>query len=297
MVKQSAVFAWYELLTTDMSAAQSFYGKVLGWDVEESSTSEFAYRLFGVGGNPVAGLMELPLDGRNKGATPRWVGYVAVEDVDEVVDQLRRLGGRVYVPPTDSNIGRLAVVADPQTATLALVDGLKYGDDDDGADAEPAGLGRVCWHELFAADVNAAFEFYSKLLGWQTTDPMTKPIDSYQLFAAGERTMGGMLNKIASAPVPFWLYYFAVADLDLAMRGVRAEGGLITRGPIELWGDLWIAHCIDPQGAVFALQGKRTTPSQADDPHSVPEIGWSTKWGDISSRGRLRGTRPKGRSG
>jgi predicted enzyme related to lactoylglutathione lyase len=293
MVKQSAVFAWYELLTTDVSAAQSFYGKVLDWDVQDASTSAFAYRLFGVGGNPVAGLMELPLDGRKKGATPRWVGYVAVEDVDEVVDQLKRLGGTVYVPPTDSNIGRLAVVADPQTATLALVDGLKYGN----GDAEPAGLGHVCWHELFAADAKAAFEFYSKLLGWQTTDPTTTPIDSYQLFAAGERTMGGMFNKIASAPVPFWLYYFAVADLDLVVRGVRAEGGLITRGPIKLWGDIWIAHCVDPQGAVFALQGKRTMTGQADDSQSVPEIGWSTKWGDISSRGRLRGAKPKGGSG
>jgi hypothetical protein len=75
---------------------------------------------------------------------------------------------------------------------------------------------------------------------------------------------------------------------------VKAEGGLITREPIELWGDIWIAHCIDSQGAVFALQGKRKTTSQADDPQSVPEIGWSARWGDISSRGRLRGTKPKG---
>ena len=169
MVEQSAVFAWYELLTIDVSAAQSFYGKVVGWDVQDTSTSEFAYRLFSVGGTPVAGLMELPLDGWKKGATPRWVGYVAVEDVDGVVDQVKRLGGTVYVPPTDSNIGRLAVVADPQTATLALVKGLKYGD----PDAEPGGLGRVCWHELFAADAKAAFEFYGRLLGWQKAEPMT----------------------------------------------------------------------------------------------------------------------------
>jgi hypothetical protein len=67
MVEQSAVFAWYELLTTDVSAAQSFYGKVVGWDVQDTSTSEFAYRLFSVGGTPVAGLMELPLDGWKKG--------------------------------------------------------------------------------------------------------------------------------------------------------------------------------------------------------------------------------------
>jgi uncharacterized protein len=66
------------------------------------------------------------------------VGYVAVEDVDGVVDQLKRLGGTVYVQPTDSNIGRVAVVADPQTATLALVKRLKYG-------SPAAGPGVVTW--------------------------------------------------------------------------------------------------------------------------------------------------------
>ena len=289
MIEQFAIFAWYELLTTDVSAAQSFYGKVVGWDVQDASTSEFAYRLFTVGGKPVAGLMDLPLEGQKKGATPRWVGYVVVEDVDRVVGQLKCLGGTVYVPPTDSNIGRLAVVADPQTATLALVKGLKYG----GPDTEPGGVGRVCWHELFATDAKAAFEFYGGLLGWEKAEPMTAPIESYQLFAAGERTMGGMFNKIANAPVPFWLYYFEVADLDLAMRLVRAERGQITRGPIALWGDVWIAHCIDSQGAVFALQGKRTKTKEADDPQSAPQIGWSAKWGDISSRGRLVGTKRK----
>jgi predicted enzyme related to lactoylglutathione lyase len=61
---------------TDVSAAQHFYGKVVGWDVQDTSTSEFAYRLFSVGGTPVAGRMELPLDGWKRGATPRWVGYI-----------------------------------------------------------------------------------------------------------------------------------------------------------------------------------------------------------------------------
>ena len=225
MVERSAVFAWYELLTTDVPAAQSFYGKVVGWDVQDASTSGFIYRLCSVGGTPVAGLMELPLDGRKKGATPRWVGYVAVEDLDGVVDRLKRLGGTVYVAPTDSNIGRFAVVADPQTATLALVKGLKYGD----PDLEPGGLGRVCWHELFAADAKAAFEFYGGLLGWQKAEPMAMPIDSYQLFAAGKWTMGGMFDKIVSAPVPFWLYYLEVADLDLAMGRVTTEGGIVGR--------------------------------------------------------------------
>jgi hypothetical protein len=84
---------------------------------------------------------------------------------------------------------------------------------------------------------------------------------------------------------------------QFAVHGSGEGGGQITRGPIELWADIWIAHCIDSQGAVFALQGKSTKTGQADDPQSAPQVGWSAEWGDISSRGRLLGIKPKGRSG
>jgi uncharacterized protein len=169
------------------------------------------------------------------------------------------------------------------------VSGLKYRD----GDAGPGAPGRVCWHELFAVDATAAFEFYGALLGWQKAEPMTAPIESCQLFAAGEWTMGGMFNKAVNAPVPFWLYYFQVDDLDSAMGRVTAEGGQIVRAPFELWRGIWIAHCLDAQGAAFALQGRRNKTSEADAAQSVPQIGFSAKWGGISSRGRLLGTKPK----
>ena len=34
----------------DQAVAQFFCGKMVGWDVQDDSTSEFAYRLFSVGG-------------------------------------------------------------------------------------------------------------------------------------------------------------------------------------------------------------------------------------------------------
>ena len=67
--------------------------------------------------------MDLPPDARRMGASPRWIGYVGVDDVDAVADRIVRLDGAVYVPPTNTNIGRISVVADPQMATLALVTG------------------------------------------------------------------------------------------------------------------------------------------------------------------------------
>jgi uncharacterized protein len=289
MVDDAAAFAWYELLTTDLAAAQSFYAKVIGWTVQDASTPQFAYRLFSAGDTAVAGLMELPSEGRKKGATPRWVGYVAVRDVDGTADRLKALGGSVYLPPTDSNIGRVAVVADPQTATFALVGRLRYGT------AEASGLGRVGWNELLAGEGKAAFSFYNALFGWEKAQAEEAMVESYQLFAAGERTLGGMFTKFAATPVPFWLYYFEVADLDEAVDQVKAGGGRIAQGPIELGGGYWAARCIDPQGAMFALQGRRghAASGRADERHSDAALAWSTSWGGISSRGQLLGKKPK----
>jgi uncharacterized protein len=214
------------------------------------------------------------------GATPRWMGYVSVNDVDVAADRIKRLGGAVYVPPTNSNIGRISVVADPQTATFGLLKGLKAGQ------RRPADLGkpgRVGWHELLAADWEKAFAFYGELFGWQKAGADIDPIDTYQLFSASEQTIGGMFTKRPEDPLPFWLFYFNIGDIDAAAERVKNGGGQVFKGPLELPGGGWIARCRDPQGAAFALQGSR----------SQDGFGWSTEWGGFSSKGRLV-TKPRG---
>jgi predicted enzyme related to lactoylglutathione lyase len=78
------------------------------------------------------------------------------------------------------------------------------------------------------------------------------------MFSAGGQTIGRMFTKPASEPVPFWLYYFNVDDIDVARKRVKASGGRIVNGPIEVPGNRWIVQCTDPQGAIFALVGKRS---------------------------------------
>ena len=79
-------------------------------------------------------------------------------------------------------------------------------------------------------------------------------------------------------------------DIDAAAERVKTGGGWIFEGPFEVPGG-WIVRCIDPQGAVFALQGMRSQDSLERAPAS--EVGWSTEWSGISSRGRLI-TKPRG---
>ena len=157
-------FAWYELLTTDVAAAKAFYGNVLGWEAQDASTPDLSYTLFAAGKVPTCGVMELPEEGRRMGARPRWMGYVGVDDIELTTGRIKRLGGSVFVPPTDTNIGCISVVADPQTAIFALVAGLKFNRQQPLEAAKP---GRVGWHELLAADWEKAFAFYGEIFGWQ----------------------------------------------------------------------------------------------------------------------------------
>ena len=288
MVDQPARFAWYELLTTDVAAASAFYGKVVGWGAKDASTPGLAYTLLTAGDVPVGGLMDLPEEGRRLGATPRWLGYVAVDDIDATATQIGRRGGAVLLPPTDSNIGRVSVVADPQKATFALVGGLTYGGRQASGLEE---LGRVGWHELLAQDRTKVFNFYGELFGWQKDADEADPADFYQLFSAGGQTIGGMLTKLPSVPQSCWLYYFNVDDIGAAAERVNGGGGRMLQGPIELSDGCWIARCVDPQGALFALQGARGQ-SDARRP-STSEVAWSSKWGGFASQGRMVLPKPK----
>src|SRR5215471_17202147 len=221
MADSHGSFAWYELMTTDMEAAKAFYAAVVGWDAQDVSMPGATYILFTAGGALICGLTQLSEDARKMGLRPSWVGYVA---------------------------------ADPQMATIALLKWL------DGGQARPAEFdapGRVSWHELVAADWEAAFAFYRELFGWQKAQADTGLAGTYQLFSAAGQTIGGMFTKSVVEPAPFWLYYFNVGDIDAAIRRVTAGGGTLLNGPIEVPGKRWIARFADPQGAVFALAGKR----------------------------------------
>jgi predicted enzyme related to lactoylglutathione lyase len=274
-------FAWYELMTTDVAAAAAFYRDVVGWGTQEASTPKLPYTMFTTGEVPAAGLMELPEEGRKLGARPRWEGYVGVRDVHATVDRIKRLGGGVYVPPTDTNIGLISVAADPQTATFAVVEGLRTRPQQP---AESGKVGRIGWHELLAADLERELAFYCELFGWQKADDEPDAVAGYQAFSAGSLVIGGAFKKRPDEPVPFWLFYFNVEDLDAAVERVRAGGGKAFRNEAELLGGLSVARCVDPQGAAFALQGRRGR---------TPKMGWSTEWGGFSSRGQLVAPKPR----
>jgi predicted enzyme related to lactoylglutathione lyase len=248
-------FVWYELMTSNASAAESFYREVVGWSARDSGMTGIKYIILSVGDAPVAGLAQLSAEPVPGQGGPGWLGYIGVDDVDAKAAAAEKLGAKVLHAPTDiPGVGRFAVLSDPQSACFALFK--PSGEREAPAPMTPGTIG---WRELHTSAAQKAFDFYSTLFGWQQIQAMDMgPIGTYHIFGDENAPMGmgGIFND-AEAPQPHWLYYFMVADIDAAIARVTAAGGRIIREPTQVPGGAWIIHARDPQTGLFALVGMR----------------------------------------
>lgn len=241
-------FVWHDLLTSDVQVASSFYASIAGWKYEPGRDGALMIRSETEEIGRIA-----PMPPSAAGAPPHWLGYVAVQDVDEMARRATELGGRIVVPGTDvPGVGRFAVLADPQGAVFAI-----FGSDQGPHEADRNRLGRFSWAELNTTDWESAWKFYSSLFGWKPTSSMDMGPEhgTYFMFGTDEKnSMGGMPNAATTMKAPaHWLYYFNVADVQEGVKAVEAAGGKVLNGPMEIPGDDWIAICADPQGAHFAI--------------------------------------------
>jgi predicted enzyme related to lactoylglutathione lyase len=252
MSPSPAPFVWYELMTTDAIAAEKFYKDVVGWKAQDMSQGDMKYTGLLAADTPVAGLMTLPKDACDAGAKPGWTGYIGVDDVDATAGRATKAGGKIHVPPTGiPNVGRFAMVADPQGTVFCL---FKPNGDMPRPAADPNTAGTVGWHELYAVDGEKAFPFYAELFGWTKAEAMDMgAMGVYQLFAAGGAPIGGMMTRPPGVPASFWNYYFQVDGIGGAMERLKAGGGRVINGPMEVPGGNWIVQGLDPQGAMFSL--------------------------------------------
>jgi predicted enzyme related to lactoylglutathione lyase len=245
-------FCWHDLMTSDPAAAEGFYKEIVGWGTDIWEGGEMPYTMFTNAGTALGGVMLLPEEAKAQGAPPNWMAYVAVPSVGETVAKAKELGGTAYVEPTEiPNVGSFAVLGDPQGAVFAVFTSKEEAPDLD----KPPAQGEFSWHELATTDHESAFDFYADLFGWQKTEAMDMgEAGIYQMYGCGAFPLGGMYKKPAEMPAPpHWLHYIKVEDVNAAVEKVKELGGQVLNGPMEVPGGDFIAQCMDPQGAAFAL--------------------------------------------
>lgn len=122
LVNEPGSFTWNELNSRDPGAAAAFYARVFGWDGKPYE-GPMEYTTFEIDGRPVAGMADMR--GRVPDEVPpHWLVYFAVAELDGATATVKEHGGSVLVGPMDiPDMGRFAVVADPQGAFFGVFEG------------------------------------------------------------------------------------------------------------------------------------------------------------------------------
>jgi uncharacterized protein len=269
MANHHGDFIWYELLTSDQTAAERFYANLLGWKM----SGDPSYRHIEASEGPVGGMLSLSAEMTAGGARPAWMGYILVEDVDKMVASIEQGGGKTLWPARDmDNVGRIAMVADPQGAAFYLI---KPQPPEDRPEAESHAFsydrprtGHCAWNELSTTDPEAAKQFYGQRFGWVKDGEMDMgPLGKYEFLRhagrapegspMGQGMLGAVMPKMPQMPVSAWTFYFRVTDIDAASAQITGNGGTMLQEPIEIPGGEFSLNALDPQGAAFGLVGPR----------------------------------------
>lgn len=130
------------------------------------------------------------------------------------------------------------------------------------------------WYELMTGDLDAAIDFYGKVVGW-TVRPGETPGMDYRIIHAGEDRIGGMMATPDAGMPSAWLGYIGVADVDAQVLAFEAAGGKVCWPANTLDGVGRMAMVADPQGAmVYVMTPAAPAESKPFAPGVAGHAGW-----------------------
>lgn len=239
--QKTGKFEWRELMTHDAEGSKRFYSEVFGWTIKEPKEMP-NYQEFNTSTRAVAGM--LVMGPEMKEVPTCWIQYVTVPDVDAAAQTAKNLGANIVAGPQDiPNVGRFATVIDPQGAAFSL---FKFSVDVPEPPAQPS-VGEFCWEQLNATDLQAARDFYTKVVGWAVSE-----FQGMTTFKAGDASVASIMQAPPGVP-SHWLTYVVVDSLSSARERVKKAGGtvLVEQIPVPTVGTFAVIQ--DPQGAVICM--------------------------------------------
>jgi predicted enzyme related to lactoylglutathione lyase len=246
--KTTGRFIWHELFSPDPKAALAFYSELFGWKTAEMDMGPGGtYTILKAGDKDVGGAVPASAA---KGVPAHWNLYFTVRDVDATAKQVEGLGGKTLMKAQDiPNVGRFAVLADPQGAAFSLLTPLEERAETEGM----PGAGEFCWVELHTDDPKAALQFYKQIFGWTSKELLVEGMPPYsELSREGGKGAGGITKKQAPGPNA-WLSYVVVNDVDAGAKRAAVLKGKVLVPPTDIPNIGRFSVIEDPTGAVLAL--------------------------------------------
>jgi uncharacterized protein len=233
-------FVWHEQVSPEPKQAQDFYTALFGWGIEVWKPGEVDYTMISARGQMHGGFSKA-LEGA---PPPHWLSHVRVERLEATIEKAKAAGGKLAAGPFEmEEVGRIAIIGDPQGAYVGI-----YEPESEG----PSPEGVFVWDELGTTDADAAQRFYEQVFGWTTSD-MGPEYGGYRIFNAGEAGIAGLMALPDASVSPHWHPYVAVEDVDRTVARAKELGAAVPAEPMDVPKVGRIAVLCDPQGASFGI--------------------------------------------
>ncbi len=240
---------WTSLMVHDLAATQRFYHELFGWEYRSGPEQLAPYVRAVLDGREVAGLGGMP---RRRRLTIAWLPYLAADDADAATARVRDNGGTVAIGPLDAGeAGRVAIVADTSGAPFGI---WQAGPAPYMPAPSPGTPGSPAWYELVTQEAWTVGKFYPSVFGYEAEATVESDLEYITLRLAGRPVAGirGVGRDLPRERGAHWATYFAVDDVETAVRRVASLGGRVVAEPDEWWHGVQAAVA-DPEGAQFHL--------------------------------------------
>ncbi len=145
--------------------------------------------------------------------------------------------------------------------------------------------GKVVWHDLVTEDPDAAKQFYSAAFGWEFNAVAGL---KYWVISHEGQPVGGMVDArefTRAGNVSQWVVVLSVANIEGSIEALKAGGGSLMGGPVDVGDRGQLALVRDEQGAYFAvLQTRDGDPP--DEEIGVGTFMWDELWTSESRAAR-----------
>ncbi|MEU6318753.1 VOC family protein [Streptomyces sp. NPDC047009] len=133
--------------------------------------------------------------------------------------------------------------------------------------------GGPCWTELGTSDMEAAKRFYADLFGWRPETDPRQEAGGYTVAHLGDAAVAALSPLYQESQPVAWNVSFAVTDAEAAAEAVRAAGGTVILGPMDVFDAGRFTVARDPGGAAFQMWQQRTFPG-AGLFNAPGSLGW-----------------------
>jgi predicted enzyme related to lactoylglutathione lyase len=140
-------------------------------------------------------------------------------------------------------------------------------------------INKPVWLDLTSADPAGSRDFYGRLLGWNLVVASDPQYGGYAVADIGGKDVAGIGPAMMPGAPTAWTIYIGTNDVEALAEKVKAAGGTVVAGPMEVGDQGKMAVFQDPTGAFIA--GWEPISMNGFGPSGDNTFGWA----ELNSRG------------